>query len=202
MKSSFVKFLFVDSGMKIKEEPGSPIEDRKHRKHRYQHEKIKDDPDIPQKKRKHSRTKENTNDSEKRTQTHEKYIRKRHRYSRSHSNSPSRKSSHRKVKRERSLSDGEIAEPVASRWGTASVDEPRYRNDTEFSHDRQNNNNKPEKPKEKPNLGLSGALAKETNMFRGVLINYSEPPEAKPPKKRWRFYPFKVSYIMLRSHEA
>lgn len=47
------------------------------------------------------------------------------------------------------------------------------------------------KPKEKPNLGLSGALTAETNTYKGVVIKYSEPPEAKIPKKRWRFYPFK-----------
>lgn len=52
---------------------------------------------------------------------------------------------------------------------------------------------KPEPPveKEKPNLGLSGALTADTNTFRGVVIKYSEPPEARKPKKRWRLYPFK-----------
>ena len=45
--------------------------------------------------------------------------------------------------------------------------------------------------KEKPNLGLSGALTEDTNTFRGVVIKYNEPPEARKPKKRWRLYPFK-----------
>ena len=45
--------------------------------------------------------------------------------------------------------------------------------------------------KEKPNLGLSGALAKDTNTYNGVVIKYNEPPEARKPKKRWRFYIFK-----------
>lgn len=49
----------------------------------------------------------------------------------------------------------------------------------------------PTKPKEKPNLGLSGALTADTNTYKGVVIKYSEPSEAKIPKKRWRFYPFK-----------
>ena len=47
------------------------------------------------------------------------------------------------------------------------------------------------KEKEKPNFELSGKLTEETNTFRGVVIKYSEPPEARKPKKRWRFYPFK-----------
>nr|CAH7747840.1 unnamed protein product [Callosobruchus chinensis] len=45
--------------------------------------------------------------------------------------------------------------------------------------------------KEKPNFGLSGKLTEETNTYRGVVIKYSEPPEARKPKRRWRLYPFK-----------
>ena len=53
--------------------------------------------------------------------------------------------------------------------------------------------NDEEKPreKEKPNLGLSGALTEDSNTFRGVVIKYNEPPEARIPKKNWRLYPFK-----------
>ena len=50
----------------------------------------------------------------------------------------------------------------------------------------------PKVEKEKPNFGLSGKLTEETNTFRGVVIKYSEPPEARKPQKiRWRLYPFK-----------
>lgn len=67
--------------------------------------------------------------------------------------------------------------------------------------------NKEEKiEKDKPNFGLSGKLTEETNTFRGVVIKYSEPPEArKPIKTRWRLYPFKdgesleVMYIHRQS---
>jgi smad nuclear-interacting protein 1 len=45
--------------------------------------------------------------------------------------------------------------------------------------------------KDKPNFGLSGKLTEETNKFKGVVIKYAEPLEAKKPKRRWRFYPFK-----------
>ena len=89
---------------------------------------------------------------------------------------------HKKIKKEE-LSDGEIEETMRSRWGPSEPTPVDVK--------------KEEKPKikEKPNLGLSGALTKETNMYRGVLINYSEPPEAKVPKKRWRVYPFKVRIV-------
>ena len=59
--------------------------------------------------------------------------------------------------------------------------------------------------KEKPNFGLSGALTEDTNTFRGVVIKYNEPPEARIPKRRWRLYPFKndeplpVMYIHRQS---
>lgn len=45
--------------------------------------------------------------------------------------------------------------------------------------------------KEKVNFATSGKLAEDTNMFNGVIVNYSEPPEAKKPSKKWRLYPFK-----------
>lgn len=45
--------------------------------------------------------------------------------------------------------------------------------------------------KDKPNFGLSGKLTEETNKVNGIVIKYAEPPEAKKPKRRWRFYPFK-----------
>lgn len=48
-----------------------------------------------------------------------------------------------------------------------------------------------ETQKEKPNFGLSGKLAEDTNKVNGVVIKYAEPPEARIPKKRWRLYPFK-----------
>ncbi|XP_018582454.1 smad nuclear-interacting protein 1 isoform X2 [Scleropages formosus] len=59
--------------------------------------------------------------------------------------------------------------------------------------------------KEQPNFELSGALVEDTNTFRGVVIKYNEPPEARIPKRRWRLYPFKndealpVMYIHRQS---
>lgn len=55
------------------------------------------------------------------------------------------------------------------------------------------NNQNQSKPveKEKPNFGTSGKLAEDTNVYRGVVIKYNQPPEARKPKTRWRLYPFK-----------
>jgi smad nuclear-interacting protein 1 len=49
-------------------------------------------------------------------------------------------------------------------------------------------------PSQKPNFGLSGALAKDDtkgNTYKGVLLKFSEPPEARAPNTQWRFYVFK-----------
>lgn len=43
----------------------------------------------------------------------------------------------------------------------------------------------------KPDYNLSGALAKDTNTFKGVVIKYNEPVEAHKPDQRWFLYPFK-----------
>ncbi|KAL3902342.1 MAG: hypothetical protein SGILL_010861, partial [Bacillariaceae sp.] len=52
---------------------------------------------------------------------------------------------------------------------------------------------KPE-PEFKPNFGLSGALSKDTqsgNVYKGVVLKFKEPPEARAPNTQWRFYVFK-----------
>ncbi|XP_002740817.1 smad nuclear-interacting protein 1-like [Saccoglossus kowalevskii] len=46
-------------------------------------------------------------------------------------------------------------------------------------------------PKDAPDFELSGKLAEDTNTYKGVVIKYNEPPEARKPKRRWRMYPFK-----------
>lgn len=58
------------------------------------------------------------------------------------------------------------------------------------------NDRKSQQEKQKPNFALSGKLAEETNTFKGVVIKYSEPPEARKPKRRWRLYPFKGEKAM------
>ena len=45
--------------------------------------------------------------------------------------------------------------------------------------------------KDQPNFELSGKLTEDTNTYKGVVIKYNEPPEARKPKRKWRLYPFK-----------
>lgn len=55
-----------------------------------------------------------------------------------------------------------------------------------------NNENKLKpQEKEKPNFELSGKLTEDQNTVNGVVIKYSEPQDARKPKRRWRLYPFK-----------
>jgi len=54
--------------------------------------------------------------------------------------------------------------------------------------------------KEGVNMALSGALTQDTNTFNGIVIKYSEPPEARKPKRRWRFYVFKGDEVMPTLH--
>lgn len=49
-----------------------------------------------------------------------------------------------------------------------------------------NKDGKPAVDKEKPNFGLSGKLMADTNTVNGVVIKYSEPEDAKQPKRKWR----------------
>jgi len=48
--------------------------------------------------------------------------------------------------------------------------------------------------KQKANFGLSGALAKDGkggNVYKGVLLKFREPAEARAPNTQWRLYVFK-----------
>ncbi|XP_078384623.1 smad nuclear-interacting protein 1-like isoform X2 [Oculina patagonica] len=49
---------------------------------------------------------------------------------------------------------------------------------------------------EGPNYNLSGKLTEYSNTYKGVVIKYNEPPEARKPKTRWRLYPFKGDEAM------
>lgn len=56
-------------------------------------------------------------------------------------------------------------------------------------------NPKPQE-KEKPNFELSGKLTEDQNTVNGVVIKYSEPQDARKPKRRWRLYPFKGEKVL------
>lgn len=70
------------------------------------------------------------------------------------------------------------------------------------THGSDDDNNTVPQEKEKPNFEISGKLTEDTNTYRGVVIKYNEPPEARKPRKRWRLYPFKgdESLPMLPIH--
>ncbi|TMW60377.1 hypothetical protein Poli38472_000419 [Pythium oligandrum] len=91
---------------------------------------------------------------------------------------------------------------------------PRRRNDDkktkDFTHliewGKQEDNkesDEPELPVEKPNFGLSGALAKDQatgNVQNGVVMKWSEPPEARVPTRRFRLYVFKNDDMIETLH--
>jgi len=78
---------------------------------------------------------------------------------------------HDRLREQRREQEGE------ENWGTAAVKEEEE--------------GESKKPKDKPNFGLSGKLTEETNTYKGVVIKYNEPQEARKPRKKWRLYPFK-----------
>ena len=40
-------------------------------------------------------------------------------------------------------------------------------------------------------MATSGKLLEDTNVVNGVVVKYSEPPEARKPRTKWRLYVFK-----------
>lgn len=60
-----------------------------------------------------------------------------------------------------------------------------------------NNKDKEVFVKEKLSFEFSGAFFEDINIFRGVVIKYSEFLEVRILKKRWRFYFFKNDEVFL-----
>ncbi|KAL5108872.1 Smad nuclear-interacting protein 1 [Taenia crassiceps] len=56
------------------------------------------------------------------------------------------------------------------------------------------------KPREQPNFELSGKLAADTNTYKGVVIKYNEPEDARKPTAFWRLYPFKGNEALKVMH--
>lgn len=73
-------------------------------------------------------------------------------------------------------------------------DNTKHQNKSDADHEwgtKDSDQKKPTGKKEEPNFETTGKLAEDTNTFNGVVIKYSEPVEARKPKRRWRLYPFK-----------
>ncbi|KAG6606470.1 Smad nuclear-interacting protein 1 [Phytophthora cinnamomi] len=121
---------------------------------------------------------------------------------RSRSRSPPRRSRWQERGRSRSRSRSR-SPPRRSRREEREPPRARRNEDKktrDFSHlvqwGKQEDEDEEEEPVEveKPNFGLTGALAKDQatgNMQNGVVMKFSEPPEARQPTKRYRFYVFK-----------
>ncbi|ORY32980.1 SMAD/FHA domain-containing protein [Rhizoclosmatium globosum] len=84
------------------------------------------------------------------------------------------------------------------REGGRSRDRVQRRDADEGEPPSNNNNNQQQqqtkdapKPKEAPNFGVSGALTAEANTFKGVVLKYAEPQEARKPVTKYRLYSFK-----------
>ena len=86
------------------------------------------------------------------------------------------------------------------RWGK----QPQQQNLSEFGSKKQEENQKVSKPKELANFGLSGALAKDTQTgnatYNGIVLKFSEPPEARTPNTRWRLYVFRDTELLQTLH--
>ncbi|CAH8832996.1 unnamed protein product [Trichobilharzia szidati] len=54
--------------------------------------------------------------------------------------------------------------------------------------------------KQKANFELSGKLAEDTNVFKGVVIKYNEPEDARKPTTHWRLYAFKGNQTLPILH--
>jgi len=79
--------------------------------------------------------------------------------------------------------------------------EPRAGESSKFGKQEvKNEDNEDSNEPEKPNMSVSGKLLEDTNVFNGVVIKYSEPEEARKPKRRWRFYVFKGQEQMPVMH--
>jgi len=75
---------------------------------------------------------------------------------------------------------------VRPEWGSKEEHEEARR--------RKEDDEEAEKNREKANFALTGALAEDEatgNAYNGVVLKWSEPPEARQPTQRWRFYVFK-----------
>jgi len=123
--------------------------------------------------------------SRSRSRSREKRKRRRGKFSASRSRSSSSAESSRSRSRHRSYSSRSN-----SRGRTSSRSKSRKSENNNKSVDDDSNKN-PEK--EGINLELSGALTADSNTVNGSVVKYSQPPEARKPKKKWRLYVFKGS---------
>jgi len=153
----------------------SPINDRhKFREPRIKQEPVDDDDHRSSRRHKTHRIKEEPRDSSYDENRSRPRSHSRHGEDRAKSRSPRRRPRKEEKEMRRKREDEEAAN---FQYGQNVKEEP-VEDETPIE-------------KQKPNFGLSGKLTEEKNTFNGVVVKYSEPPEARIPKRRWRFYVFK-----------
>ncbi|KAH8922517.1 SMAD/FHA domain-containing protein [Atractiella rhizophila] len=98
----------------------------------------------------------------------------------------SRSRSRSRDRRERSRSrdrDRRSSKPSTSK---ALAPRPRSRSRSRSASPSEEKNKPPP-----PNFAASGLLAAESNNFKGIVLKYNEPPEARKSLRNWRVYVFK-----------
>eukprot|EP00842_Homolaphlyctis_polyrhiza_P006906 jgi/Hompol1/804/HPOL_005419-RA len=83
--------------------------------------------------------------------------------------------------------------PESERYGRKRTDVPASSSSAVASAASEGADASAALPKEKPNFGISGALAADINTYKGVVLKYSEPVEARKPTHKYRLYVFKGS---------
>lgn len=135
--------------------------------------------------------KDRRNDYRDRSRNYEEQSENRHSYQPRRRERVSRDRSRSRDDRDRNLNDKRRDRPWNRRNRSRSKSFDHANANWGKNHNSDTKSDKKNKEKDKPNFGLSGKLTEETNTYKGVVIKYSEPPEARKPRRRWRLYPFK-----------
>lgn len=98
-------------------------------------------------------------------------------------------------RRRREASDREHSQQERTR-GRTDHERQRGRPAEDDRTNNQPNSQSTDEQEVGPNYNLSGKLTEYSNTYKGVVIKYNEPPEARKPKTRWRLYPFKGEEAM------
>ena len=96
------------------------------------------------------------------------------------------------ISNKRQRQSQQAATQNGSQWGKLSKDQP----DSTATATGTDSSAAPIVEKEKPNFAVSGALATDTktgNIYKGILLKFHEPTEARVPLTKWRLYVFSSS---------
>ena len=109
--------------------------------------------------------------------------------------------------------DDERGRGAGTRGQAANIEQDDNINDKPSSREGTSQLEETKKPPllHKPNFGLSGALAKDpgstlsggggsSRVYKGVVLKFQEPPEARAPNTQWRLYVFKDKEMIETLH--